>query len=136
MTDYEIITYAIHRKLGWEWFRDEPEKWNGKLLTAHWRRKLPNGEYEFSEHPPAYFDDMVALSAAKEVCSQRGMFWRAHSPAHWEEDDLDYWFGFTTIGFTGWNGRSEYEGHGETLALAICNAILELPKVKNANGNV
>jgi hypothetical protein len=67
--------------------------------------------------------DGEAILIANEFCVEMGFFWRAHGPAHWELTDTDYWFGFTHIGFTGWNGRSEYEGHGKTLTESIANAI-------------
>jgi hypothetical protein len=89
-----------------------------------WQRE--NGPADFL---PLYSERIdVAIDAAETICKTRRMFWRAHSLADIVNDDTDYWFGFTRRGFTGWNGRSEYEGHGPTLPIAICHAILELSK--------
>lgn len=41
-----------------------------------------------------------------------------------------YWAGFTPMGTTGWNGRDDWRGSGETMPLAVCRAILRAAHCK------
>ena len=125
------IDEVVARKRGWRLVTgDKVPKGIRHCLGIWMKGRKQMACEECGTLPPVSLFDEDAVTAANDICMQRKMFWRAHSPAHWADDDTDYWFGFTSIGFTGWNGRSEYEGHGKTLAGAICNAILELPEVQ------
>ncbi len=64
------------------------------------------------------------LASAWEVVGQiqaKGFWWKIVSPF---TADSPWSAGFTPQGVTGWNGRPDYEGHGATFELAVCEAVL------------
>jgi hypothetical protein len=77
--------------------------------------------------------DYAAWAAANQICEQRGMYWKAHSPTQFG-GDTEFWFAFDRVPKdasvitwgTGWPRYGEYAGHGATLAGAICAALLAL----------
>ena len=83
--------------------------WSGELEEA-WRVVEHLASHDPANHPP----DPVAT----------GYWLRLQSP--FEADSKTWNAGFTQHSFTGWSGRPDFQGQGDTAAEAICRAALKI----------
>ncbi len=75
------------------------------------------------EPVPLFSEDIGAAWGLVERMVARGFWCQVKTPF---EPALVYIAGFTPHGTTGWNGRPDFKGHGDTAAEAICRAFLAL----------
>lgn len=73
------------------------------------------------EMPPRYSSDIKAAWRVVEKLDEHGFHAVVKSPFTAGEP---YHAGFTPHGQTGWNGRPDYAGSGDTMPLAVCRAAL------------
>lgn len=80
---------------------------------------------------PPYSTDIAAAWLVVEKLSDR-FHCRIKTPFMAGEK---YFAGFTPLGVTGWNGRPDHEGSGDTAPLAICLAALATsPRCESVTG--
>jgi hypothetical protein len=70
---------------------------------------------------PHYSTDIAAAWLVMDEMDRRGFHGRLTTPF---EPGQPYFAGFTPHGMSGWNGRPDHEGSGDTPSLAICRAAL------------
>jgi len=114
--------------MGWTEVQDVPYRethWDH--LTFRYSGNRPTGfrpgKSQSLQEVPAFSTSIAAAWEIVDKASEMGYHARVKSP--FMPGEL-YWAGFTPHGSTGWNGRPDYEGSGETAALAICRAALRL----------
>ena len=75
---------------------------------------------------PRYSTEIADAMLLQAEMQKRGFWLKLTSPWEPNRPNCVLWnAGFTEHGFTGWNGRPDHRGQGETAALAISLAALE-----------
>lgn len=72
---------------------------------------------------PYFSSDVLAAWQVVQKMRELGWWMRLQSP--FESDDSTWNAGFTAHSCTGWNGRPDHSGQGDTAPLAICLASLK-----------
>jgi ABA sandwich protein len=100
--------------------------WEGRFLTPQ-RSHQTFAERHFDGRLipggllPRYSTDFSAAWGVVEEMERRGFHGVVRTPFTPEDG---YHAGYTPHGSTGWNGRPDHRGSGETAPLAICRAAL------------
>ena len=87
---------------------------------------LALGYRSFAWHPS---ERIVDAWQVVEVMMQRGFHARLKTPF---ESGQPFFAGFTPLGVSGWNGRPDHEGSGDSMPLAICRAALQAVSPANS----
>lgn len=93
--------------------------------------KMINVSYRRGEHEPNYSRDIAAAWLVVRNIEHRGYYWKIHTP--FRQGD-PHFAGVTPQGITGWNGRPDFEGSGETMPEAICKAALLVVRAERKQG--